>query len=183
MTLGLAIISGNMSAISAHDYFHTYFRDDFYLFIRQATVHEHDGYLFIPIQNLQKMRLSPIPDERIPMFYFALALTTLIDIIMENYFKVDYAQFQSQTQYPKFEHGVSMLRAGPWQLAELEFKPATFKEFCRFFLDDQKNFFKTHIFKAANWDGVIKSMLTDQDVSQGRAGTIFVSVLKEHMLN
>lgn len=172
-----------MDKITPKDYFTKYFRDDFYMFIRGAKVHERGGYLYIPIQNLQRTRLLHIPDERVPMFYFALALTTLIDIIMENYFEVDYPEFQAQTQYPKFEHGVSQLRAGPWQLAELEFKPATFKEFCRYFLDDQKDFFKSHVFKSADWNGVVKSMLTDPDISQGRAGTVFLSVLKQHVLN
>ncbi|MBI1862837.1 hypothetical protein HYS00_01815 [Candidatus Microgenomates bacterium] len=172
-----------MSTITPQDYFHRFFRDDFYEFIRGAKVHERDGYLFIPIQNLQRARLLHIPDERVPMFYFALSLTTLIDIIIENYFAADYAGFQHMTQYPKFEHGVSGLRVGPWQLAELDFKPATFKQFCRFFLDDQKDFFTKREFKEARWAGVVKSMLADPDITQGRAGTIFVSVLKQHTLN
>jgi hypothetical protein len=139
-----------MTVITPQQYFADHFRDDFYLFIRGAHVHERDGNLYIPIQNLKKERLSHIPGERVHMFYYALALVSLVDIIMEQYFEVDYLRFQAMTQYPKFEQGVSTLRAGPWQLAELDFKPATFQSFCRVFLDDQKNFFKTHSFKTAD---------------------------------
>jgi hypothetical protein len=172
-----------MTAITPKEYFHRYFRDDFYYFIRGARIHERDGDLFIPIQNLNRPQLKHIPDERVPMFYYALALTTLIDIIMSSYFDADYPAFQLNTQYPKFEHGVSNLRVGPWQMAELNFKPATFKSFVTFFLDDQNDYFKTHTFKSADWNGVVKSMLTDPDIIQGRAGEVFVKVLKEHTLN
>ncbi len=156
------------------EYYENRFRSQFEEWVKNTHAHEHPGEgIYISFQDLNWKNISHISLEDRVFFSYSLGWTVLIDQVMYTYFKKDYPKFQSLTQYPKMEYGITSINVSPRDIFSWRGNVLNRTEFITFFLLDLKEFFKENPFEEANWDTVTEVMLKDKDV---------MDIIKEEIL-
>jgi len=162
------------------DYYYNRFREQFNEWINTTKAHEHPNEgIYIPVQDLRQENLAHIPREDYMLFHCALAGTILIDQVMYTHFKEDYPRFQTMTQYPKIEYGISNMNARPWDITHSGIGLTTLEKFFDFFVQDLKEFFQQNKFQHSTWEAVKSAMLNDSDVIGGSRGEILKNILEK----
>jgi hypothetical protein len=163
------------------EYYYHRFREQLTKFIQKSNAHRHnDEGIYISIQEINKEKLSHIPQNDYMLFHCALACTVLIDQVMYSHFKDDYQNFQNMTHYPKIEYGITSINARPWDITHSGIGLTTLEHFLVFFVKDLKEFFSKHQFKVADWEKVRFAMLSDEDCVVGSREALMKKALENN---
>ena len=161
------------------EYYYSRFRGQFEEWMKKTQAHEHPGEgIYISLSNLRTEYLSHIPQEDYMLFHCALACTILIDQVMYSYFQNEYPKFQSMTQYPKIEYGISSINVHPWDITHNGIGLTTLERFLEFFVSDLKEFFSKYDFGKISWEEVKNTILNDKDCVSGSRGEILEKILR-----
>ncbi len=128
--------------------------------------------------------LSTVPQHAQADFLCALLYTVLVDQVMYSHRRVDYAEFESITRYPKMDRTVgyarTLMMANPYELLESEVLASRglnpkdvemrFEEWAAFIARDLLAFFNQRRIGSTTWELVRGAMLADPSVTWGRAG-------------
>ncbi len=162
------------------DYYSSLYKEHLQKFLKNSSAHVHNKKdLYVMCGDFWRDDLFAfIPNEQKHFFLYSFACDILHDELMFTYFKNDYQKFKSLTNYPKVEIGLTNIHIEPWWIAKRSNTSEHFSEFCRFYIEQMKEFHSKNKFHEASWENVTSALLKDQDIAEGFYGKYFTNELK-----